>query len=57
VRYVREGMVLPLRRSKTDQETAGELSAIAYGEHAESCPVRSLQIWPEAGGITTGQLS
>jgi integrase len=56
VRFVREGLVLTLRRSKTDQEAAGELKAIPYGERLESCPVRALQAWLEAAGITSGAL-
>ena len=56
VRFVRDGMVVSLRRSKTDQEGAGEQKAIAYGERPESCPVRALQAWLEAAAIASGPL-
>ena len=56
VRFVHDGMVLPLRRSKTDQEGAGEQKAIPYGEGPESCPVRALQAWLEAAAIASGPL-
>ena len=50
MRFAREGLVLTLRRSKTDQEGAGELKAVPYGEQPESCPVRALEACsPRAG--------
>ncbi len=56
VRFVRDGMLVSLRRSKTDQEGAGEQKAIAYGERPESCPVRALQAWLQAAAIASGPL-
>lgn len=49
-----EGLVVTLRHSKTDQEGAGEEKALPYGTNPATCPVRSLQEWLEAVGITEG---
>lgn len=47
IRFVEEGMIAILRRSKTDQEGEGHKVAIPYGEHLETCPVRNLKRWIE----------
>jgi integrase len=49
-----EGVVLRLRRSKTDQEGAGADVAIPYGTAENTCPVRALQAWIAAAGISSG---
>jgi len=49
-----EGMVLTIRRSKTDPEAAGQLVGIPYGKQPETCPVRALQAWLAAARITEG---
>jgi len=54
VAFEAEGMVLTIRRSKTDPEAAGQLVGIPYGEQPETCPVRALQAWLEAARITEG---
>jgi len=51
-----EGVVLRLRRSKTDQEGAGVEVAIPCGAAELTCPVRALQVWIAAAGIITGPL-
>lgn len=56
VEFVQEGIVATIRRSKTDQEGQGHKVAIPYGSHIETCPVRALQEWLEASGITDGPL-
>jgi len=56
VRDVPEGLVITVRRSKTDQEGAGRLVALPYGSGLESCPVRSLRAWLVESGITAGAL-
>src|SRR5438128_10470387 len=47
-----EGMLVMLRRSKTDQEGLGRRVAIPRGEIA--CPVAALRAWLSAAGITEG---
>lgn len=56
IRFTSEGLTVQLRRSKTDQEGRGRVVGIPYGSHRETCPVRSLQAWLEAAGITEGPL-
>jgi site-specific recombinase XerD len=51
-----EGVVICLRRSKTDQEGEGRWVAIPFGTHEETCPVRALKSWLESSGITGGAL-
>lgn len=54
--FKREGLVITLRRSKTDQEGQGRKVAIPYGSNCDTCPVRSLQLWIEESGIESGSL-
>lgn len=54
IQFRAEGVVLRLRRSKTDQDGAGAEVAIPCGVSELTCPVRALQAWIEAAGITTG---
>lgn len=49
-----EGMILTIRRSKTDQEGQGQRIAIDYGINPATCPVRAYQAWIEASGIDSG---
>jgi site-specific recombinase XerD len=56
VAITREGLVVTIRRSKTDQEAEGRKIGIPYTSHLETCPVRSCQEWLEKSGITEGPL-
>ena len=56
VEFNSRGVVLTLRRSKTDQEGHGRKVALPYGSTFETCPMRSLQAWLEESGITQGPL-
>ncbi len=56
VEDTRAGLVVTLRRSKTDQEGAGRKVGIPYGAYVESCPVRAYRAWREASGIVGGPL-
>ena len=56
VRCERDGLVVTLRHSKTDQEGEGRRVGLPYGSRPETCPVRALQDWLAAGGIQTGPL-
>jgi site-specific recombinase XerD len=56
VQFVPEGMVLTIRRSKTDQEGAGQKVAVMLGQQVETCPVRSLRAWLLAADLHTGPL-
>ena len=49
-----EGVVVLLRRSKTDQEGEGRKIVLPLGGHAATCPVAALTAWLEAAAITAG---
>jgi site-specific recombinase XerD len=48
------GLVVTLRRSKTDQEARSHQRAIPFGRNPELCPVKALLAWLKAAGIWTG---
>lgn len=50
------GLVVTLRKSKTDQEGLGRKVPVPYGRSADTCPVRALRAWLEAAGITSGRV-
>ena len=52
--FTREGLVVRLKRSKTDQEGQGQEVVILYGADPEVCPIRVVQLWLERTGITVG---
>jgi integrase len=54
--FGKEGLTITLRRSKTDQDGAGRKVGIPYGSTPDTCPVRTLQCWIEAAGMTSGPL-
>lgn len=52
----RDGLIITLAVSKTDQEGEGYEKGIPYGAHPETCPVRALKDWVAAAGITEGPI-
>jgi integrase len=56
VAITRDGIVITIRRSKTDQEGEGRKIGIPYGSNPATCPVRSMQDWLEHCGFTEGPL-
>jgi integrase len=54
--FVAEGIVITLRRAKTDQEGRGVEIAIPYGRSPRTCPVLALRAWLEAAGIEAGAI-
>jgi integrase len=51
-----DGLVVTIRRSKTDQDGQGRQIGVPYGRHMKTCPVKSLQSWLEVAGITSGAI-
>lgn len=49
-----EGVLLTIRRSKTDQEGRGDEKGIERGEYPDLCPVSALLDYLRAAGITSG---
>jgi integrase len=56
VQVTRDGLVVTIRRSKTDQEGTGQKVGIPRGRHAGTCPVQALQAWLERAGIEAGPI-
>src|SRR3984957_5910881 len=50
----REGLVVTIRRSKTDQEGEGRRVGGPYGSRPGTCPVRAYEAWVEATGLSDG---
>ncbi|MDV6341118.1 site-specific integrase [Nitrosomonas sp. Is24] len=55
IEYVQQGMLIYLRRSKTDQAGQGRKIAIPYARGAV-CPVIALREWLEHSGINEGPI-
>jgi integrase len=51
-----DGLVVLIRRSKTDQEAAGQTIGVPYGSDPATCPVRALRAWLEAAAISDGPI-
>lgn len=57
IRFVREGMIITLRKSKTDQESMGRELAIPYAaKNPYLCPIKSLKDWLTLSKIRTGAI-
>ena len=54
--FLTEGLVVTLRRSKTDQEGEGRKIGLPYGSNPQTCPVRSLRAYLDAASIADGPL-
>jgi integrase len=54
IQPVTEGIIITLRRRKTDQEGRGTEIAIPYGQSERTCPVLALRAWLATAGITAG---
>lgn len=54
--FTSEGVVVSLRRSKSDQEGHGRKLGVPFGRAAESCPVRALSAWVTRAGQGSGPL-
>ena len=48
ISYTPEGLRLLIPRSKSDQEGAGQAVGVAYGDRAETCPVRAVRSYVAA---------
>ena len=54
--FSRAGVVVRLRRSKTDQEGEGRRIGVPRGQHAETCPVIAIHPYLKSAGIGSGPL-
>jgi integrase len=56
VEHKTAGLLLTLRRSKTDQEGSGHIIGIAHGSHPDTDPVAALDAWLDLRGHEPGPL-
>jgi len=56
ISITRDGLILNLNKSKTDQKGEGQDVALPYGSNPLTCPVRSLEDWLPVSGISEGPL-
>lgn len=56
VRWVDDGIILWLGKSKTDQEGRGRSVGIQHGSRELTCPIKALEKWLEARGRWAGPL-
>jgi integrase len=49
-----KGVLVRLKRSKTNQEGRGETKDLGFGAHEHTCPVRALKRWLDVADITEG---
>jgi site-specific recombinase XerD len=51
-----EGLVVVIRKSKTDQMGVGRKIGVPFGENEATCPVRAVQAWIEEADVDEGPL-
>lgn len=56
ITFREEGLVILLRRSKTDQKGEGRWVGIPYGKNPETCPVTALRRWLTISSISEGAI-
>ncbi len=54
--FVKEGLKINIRRSKTDQFGEGSVKALPYFDNSNYCPVISLKNWIKVSRINSGPL-
>jgi integrase len=54
--FTDRGLLVHLRRSKTDQEGAGEVVAVPAGQHPETDPVLAVRRWLALAEVSAGPL-
>lgn len=56
ITFTRDGLIIHLNRSKTDQKGEGQEVALPYGSNRLTCPVRALKDWLEVCKLNSGAL-
>ena len=54
--FTSDGLVVTVPHSKTDQEGQGRQIGVPFGRCFKTCPVRTLDAWLNASGITPGAI-
>ena len=52
----KEGLVVTIQKSKTDQYSYGRIVGVCFGDHEDTCPVKAVTAWMRASGISAGPL-
>jgi site-specific recombinase XerD len=52
----KEGLVVTIRTSKTDQYSYGRKIGVCFGDHEDTCPVKAVTTWMKASSVSTGPL-
>jgi integrase len=55
LQFVRQGMIITLRHSKTDQDGQGRKIGIPFGR-TKHCPVRTTEAWLQRASVTEGPI-
>jgi site-specific recombinase XerD len=50
------GLLVSVRRGKTDQEGEGREVGIPFGTEESTCPIRAIQAWRQAANLESGSL-
>lgn len=56
LRFCKDGVIVFLARSKTDQEGQGMEKILPYGNNSLTCPVLALKSWIEEANISSGYI-
>jgi integrase len=56
IKEQKEGLIVYLQKSKTDQESEGRYIGIPFGQNPSTCPVLAYRKWIELSRITEGAL-
>lgn len=56
VQFTRDGLLVELYKSKTDQKGEGQQVALPFGSNPMTCPVRLLEKWLTESEITSGPI-
>ena len=54
LKFSADGVVVTVRKSKTDQEGSGREVGLPFGASQDTCPVRTLRQWLDRAGIREG---
>jgi site-specific recombinase XerC len=54
--FTADGLVVNIKKSKTDQEGQGRKLGVPYGSTPLTCPVRAVRAWLDAANIKDGPL-
>jgi len=54
LKFSSDGVVVTVRKSKTDQEGAGREVGLPFGSSSQTCPVLALRQWLDRAGIQEG---